>query len=253
MAKASKYYLKEIYERFSYLATWLPNTNLRLGDVGIQDGQNFKQMTTLKDLNVFFKTRKGLSKIDFNYVSQSGVALKPKLTGEIALGNSLPVGQASISIQFNREGAFLFQAAGCIVDEIEDKVALGKAVVRLFEAGIWDPSWAVVDTVVKAKHATIIVSISGNAILDLSAKAPITEANLANLGAELSISSQKGDVVKFISAKGLTPLFRLSRAKQSFLSKFLGVSKPITFGGGASEEIAEESFDENIFEPIVPE
>src|ERR1700730_3965823 len=102
MESASKLYLKGVYSRFRYLATWLPNANLTLGDVGVQQGDAFKQMTTLKDLGIPFRVRKGANIVDF--ISESGVTLKTKAAGEVSMGTSLPMGQAGISIQFGKEG-----------------------------------------------------------------------------------------------------------------------------------------------------
>lgn len=246
MGSASKLYLKGIYNRFSYLATWLPNANLRLGDVGLQQGDAFKQMTTLTDLGIPFRMRKGANTIDFTYTSESGVTVKTKAAGEVAAGTSLPLGQAGISIQFSREGAFLFQAVGCSIEEIDDKVALGQAVIKLVKNETWNPSWAVVDMLVRADTATIMVSNSGFAGLDLTAKAPVAVANLANVDTGLSVSSQTGDIIRFIAAKGLAPLFRLSKMKQSFLSGIF------TFGGPVQEAPASE-VEDNPLEVVAPE
>src|SRR5258707_15241160 len=104
---------------------------------------------------------------------------------------------------------------------------------------MWEPGWAVIDTLVHANSATIVVSNSDSAALDLTAKVPVTLANLANLDTGLSAKSQSGEMIQFIAAKGLTPMFGLSRVKQSFLSKVLGDSSGITFGGISTDEAAE--------------
>jgi hypothetical protein len=187
-------------------------------------------MTTLKDLKVPFKVRAGSSSGDFTYTSKSGVNIKTKAEGQVAVGTTLPVAQAGISIEFSEEGAFLFQAVGCSVDEIEDKVALGRAIISLIGKDIWDGDWGVVDTLVRAKSATIVVSNSHTAALELTAKAPLAVTNLANLDTGLSVNFQKGDMIRFIAAQGLAPLFKLSRAKRSLLERLFGLSRPLTFG-----------------------
>ena len=252
MSKASKLYLKEIYQRFSYLAVWLPNTNLNLGDVGVQDADEFKMMTTLNNLGVPFVVRTSETPVDFTYTSHSGVTLKTKAEGEVAAGTMLPEAQAGISLQFGKEGAFLFQAVGCYVDEIEDKVTLGQAVIEMLKEGTWDSSWGVIDTLVRADSATIVVSNSQSAALELTAKAPVAVTNLANLEAGLSVNLQRGEIIRFIAAKGLAPLFRLSRVKQSLLSTLLGRSAPITFGGVSSEDSMEQLLEDGLFEAVAP-
>jgi hypothetical protein len=223
------------------MGTWLPNANLRLGDVGVLEGEAFKQITTLKDLGIPFKLRKGEKKIDYTYTSKSGVRLKTKVAGEVAVGSTLPLADAGVSIQFENEGAFLFHAAGCITDEIGNRLEVGQAMLKLLKAEIWKPNWAVVSTLVHADSATIVVSSTGSAVLDLTAKAPLALANLANLNAGLSVSSQRGDLIRFIAAQGLSPLFGLSRVKQSLVAKLLGEPAEITFGGvGEEEDLSEE-------------
>ncbi len=250
---AGKMYLKGVHQRFSHLGTWLPNANLRLGDVGFQKGEEFKQMTTLKDLGIPMTLRRGASRVDFTYTSQSGVKLQTKAKGVVAVGTTLPVAEAGIAIQFSQEGAFVFQAIGCIVDEIENKVELGDAVMKLIQQGKWEADWSVVDTIVKADCATILVSNSASSALELTAKTPVETTNLANLEAGFSVNSQSGDILRFIAEKGLTPLFKLSRVKKSFLPPWLGGSKPITFGGGIPEHAVAVPAVENVFESVAPE
>ena len=233
MAGGSKLYLKEIYDRFSYLASWLPNVNMRLGDGGIQQGEEFKRITTLENINIPFEVRTSEHDIDFTYTSKSGVKSVTTLNGEVIPGMTVPVGQAGISIQFGNEGAFLFQAVNCSVEEVEDRLTLGNAIIRLFKLGQWDPGWGVVDTLVKSGTATIIVSNSRSAAIELTGKIPEVLANLTKLGGELTVSSQRGDIFRVIAAEGLTPLFRLSRIRQSLLSRLNIRSSPVKFGGPA--------------------
>ena len=217
--------------RFSYLATWLPNARLALGDVGVLQGEEFRQMTTLKQLGVPFVIRRGAASIDFNYTSASGVALQLKAKGKIAAGTSLPLAKAGIAVRFSKQGAFVFQVAGSKIHEIEDKAGVHRAIIGLYEQGRWQPGWAVVDTVVEADATTIMVANSNDAVIELAANAPVQVTDLVRLDAGFAVSSQSGDVIRFVAAKGLTPLFRLSRTKASLLSRLVGGSKAIVFGG----------------------
>ena len=252
MAGAAKIYVKGVHQRFSYLGTWLPNVNLQLGDVGVLDGAEFKQMTTLQRLGIPFAVRPGVNKMDFSHTSQSGVKLQAKVKGEAAVGTTLPLGEAGLAIQFSQEGAFVFQATGSLVDEIENKQEVGQAVLKLVQQGRWDPNWGVVDALVKASCATIIVANSASAGLELTAKTPVQLASLANLDAGLSVSSQSGEVIQVIAQQGLTPLFNVSRVKKPFLASLLG-SKRITFGGGAASRSEAVPQGEEVFEKVLPE
>lgn len=222
MAEVGKLYAKGLHRRFSYLAAWLPSTNLKLGDVGRLHGEIFTIEATLEDLGLPFQVRKGKNSLKFNYTSQSGISVNAKAAGQIAAGTTLPQAQAGVSIKFSKEGAFLFQATECMEDVIENKAKLGTAIIGLLINKKWNPDWVVVDTLVRAGSATIVVSNSRSAALDLTAKADVKMADLANLDAGLNVSHQSGDVIQFIAEKGLSPLYKVSRVKQSWVQKLQG-------------------------------
>ena len=245
--------LHEMYQRFAYLATWLPNTKLKLGDVGVLRGEEFRQMTTLKELGVPFIVRRGKAQLDFNYTSASGVMLQTKAKGKAAAGTTLPAAKAGIAAKFSKQGAFVFQAVGSRVHEIENKVTVGQAVIRLYEQGRWEADWSVVDTIVDAGAATILIANSGGAALELTANPPLDAANLVRLDVGLAVHSQSGDIIQFVAAQGLTPLFRLSRVKSSLLGRLLGGSKAIVFGGVNPVVSEPISAEEEVFESVVPE
>jgi hypothetical protein len=252
MKSTGETYLEAVYQRFLYLGTWMPNASIRLGDVGVQQKAHFKQMTTLQGLGIPFRVRSGTNAVDFSYTSQAGLSFRTKAKGDVAAGTTLPLGEAGIALEFSQRGAFVFQAADCLVNEIEDKAAVGEAVIKLFEQGRWDAEWTLVDTIVEAATATIIVSNSESGALELIAKTPVQLSELASVDAELTLSSQSGDIIRFIAAKGLTPLFRLSRVKKSLLASLFGGSKPITFGGAPAESRLVLPADE-VFETVAPE
>ncbi len=253
MSAVSTLYVKGIYNRFTYLATWLPNSKLKLGDVGIQQGGSFKRMTSLKKLGVPFGVRVGEKPVDFAYTSQSGISTRTKLAGEAAAGTTLPLGKAGIIIEFSQQGAFLFQAAGCFVNEIEDRAELGDAIIELQSKEVWDPAWSVIDTVVEADHVTILVSNSDKASLELTAKTSVAISTLADVDAGLTVNAQQGDIIRFLATKGLTPLFKLSRLKKSLIDTLLGGPRPVYFGGRVQDEVAVAPHGEDVFERVEPE
>jgi hypothetical protein len=252
MMSAGMTYLHEMHQRFAYLATWLPNAKLELGDVGVLRGEEFRRMTTLKELGVPFITRQGAAPLDFSYTSASGVALQIKAKGKAAAGTTLPLVKAGVAVKFSKQGAFVFQAAGNKVHEIENKATVGGAVIRLYEQGRWEADWSVVDTIVGAAAATILVANSADAALELAANAPLEAANLVRLDIGLAVNSQSGDMIQFVAAQGLTPLFRLSRVKSSLLGRLLGGSRAIRFGGPSADP-APIPTEEQVFENVTPE
>jgi hypothetical protein len=229
MANVSDNYVKLLYQRYKHFAAWLPNTKVQLGDVGVIEGKYFKQITTLKLLEVDFATRVGDKPLAFNDDLTAGMQVQAKAAGEVAAGTALPIAQAGVSIDFANEGGFLFHAVNCYADEIEDKAAVGQALIALGKK--WDLDWSVVDTVVRAGSTTILVSNSRNAKLELKAKTAVEVSNLAKPELGLEVASKKGDVTQFLAEQGLTPLFRLSRFHRSWIEWLLGKPKAIHFGG----------------------
>lgn len=250
MSNAAKSYLRGLNDEFSYLGTWLPNGEVRLGDVGVQNGAEWKRVTSLANLGVPFGVRAGKQPIDFTHTSSSGVKLGSKV--KATAGSGAVAVQGGLTIDFSEEGAFVFRAAQCRVDEVDDHVALGNALMKLCEQGRWELEWSVVDTLVTAESATVLVSNSKTSALELGAKSPLALASLADASAGISITAQSGDVTHFIAAKGLTPLFKLSRLKKSIFAALFG-KKPITFGGPTRSQAEPPPVTEDPLERVSPD
>jgi hypothetical protein len=251
MTNASRIYLQTIYNRFSLLGTWMPNSTVALGDVGVLEGGLFKHLTSLKSLGIPFKVRPGASAVDFALTSESGVEMQTKSGAELSPSAAPLAADIGLSIQFSREGGFVFQAVDCFVDEVDDKVRMGRAIVELYRVGKWEKQWGVVDTLVRTGAATIVVSNSSKATLELSANVPIQASCLARANSGLTVKSQSGDIVRFITQQGLTPLFRLSRVKPSMFEKVFGGGGRIRFGGAASDNSS--STYESFFDSVNPD
>lgn len=247
MAKVSDNYVKLLYQRYKHFAAWLPNAKIQLGDVGVVEGKYFKRLTTLNSLGIHFSTREGETPLVFNDDLTAGLNMQTKAAGEVAAGLAIPLASAGISVDFECEGAFLFHAAECYIDEIEDKATVKEGLIALGQK--LDPNWSVVDTVVRAGCTTILLSNSQNAKLELKAKTAIEASNLAKPDLGLEVVSKKGDVTHFLAEHGLTPLFRLSRFHRSWVEWLQRKPKTIHFGGPLDRG-PEPEFD--FFEPVIP-
>ena len=139
------------------------------------------------------------------------------------------------------------------MDSIDNKPKLETDIKNLLRQNRWNRDWTVVDTLVRAGRATIIVSDSGDASLDLTAEVPVTPANLTNVNAGLSVIHQRGAVIKFIAEDGLAPLFKLSRVKPSMFQRLRG-----TKNGGFYRELGGDRGpssqpEEQLLETVSPE
>jgi hypothetical protein len=251
---ANDQYLRGIFDKFGYLATWLPNKSVKLGDVGEKRGREFDRRTSLDNLSIDFNVRQGDRIAQMSHSSSSGVSVSFKAAGEAAMG-TLPVDKAGAVVEFGRDGAFVFEANNCVVFEIDDKVELGREVIRRYLSGDWDKNWSVIDQIVKVDRATILVSNHGNARLELSATKDLKAGavDLAKADAGLSATFKSGDITQFLAEENLNPMFRLSRIKRSLFDWFTG--KEPTFEGvrradfGDEPDLPDEVL-EQAFEPV---
>jgi|JI10StandDraft_1071094.scaffolds.fasta_scaffold45164_4 hypothetical protein len=205
-ALALKRYLEAVRARFGYLATWLPNSPLKLGDVGTwSEKEGFRRETSLQRLGLAVKVRRSTMSGDLDHASLEQVKASVGLSGP-----------ASIQLGFGSAGGFVFHASGCTIEELDEVDTLGVEIMDLFRQKIWQPSWVLVDTVVKAQKATIIVSESNDASLEVTGPADLTQIGKV----DLAITAQSGSFMRFVGEAGLTPLFRGRRVARRLFGLF---------------------------------
>ena len=84
MSSLAKTYTKELLHEQKYLANWLPNNPLKLGDIGEFKDNCFIVKGNIKNHQVDFETENVNADTDFNYSSKGGVSINTKLSGSIA-------------------------------------------------------------------------------------------------------------------------------------------------------------------------
>jgi hypothetical protein len=201
----------------NHWATWLPNEKLKLGDVGVLDGRLFTRVTSLAALTIAFQERPDTDATPIDYVSESGVTMYFKAAGEASTDMpSVPQAKAGIGVDFSAAGAFVFKAPQSFEPTVENIVQLEKDIIGAYKAGRWKSEWAVIVRLVQTPLATIIISNSSASKVELSAEGDVAAGTTVDLGSanlEFGVRTQRGDVIKFIQAKNLTPLFQLARVK----------------------------------------
>ncbi len=125
-----------------------------------------------------------------------------------------------VSVVFTRANAVVFVAAGCKTTLIEQLDTLGRRILELYKSGDWPKNHGVITELVTAGSATILISASDSAHVDLSAKAGIAPAGLtlADTSAEFQIASSTGVATQILVASQLTPLFRASAVRRHIFS-----------------------------------
>lgn len=205
----------------NYWAAWLPSAQFGIGDIGTLNGHLFEKVGSLRELRFKYYLEPDSDPSPLDLTSESGVSLSFKAAGETSSQFAhLGAGEAGLRIEFGSEGAFILQAPETRDSEIADRFNLQRQIIEAFANGNWDKDWLVVTRVLKAASATVLVSRSSNASLELSAKANLA-GNLAALGAAdagITVKHQQGDTLTMIGARNVTPLFQLSRLKTRFFA-----------------------------------
>jgi hypothetical protein len=201
----------------NYWAAWLPTTKFELGDIGILNGHYFQKVSSLASLEIPFDTTADGSPSPIELVSTSGVSIKVKIAGETNEAfASVPKGSAGLKIDFGSEGAFVVQCPATFEPAISDPLKLQNKIIDLFEKGQWQADWVVIVRLVTAPSATILISNSTAAGLELSSTVEFSAglADLGSAGLGLSLKSQTGDIFKMLGAQGVTPFFQVATLKR---------------------------------------
>ncbi|RXK86373.1 DNA/RNA non-specific endonuclease [Filimonas effusa] len=217
-------YTGEMRKHFGYHATWLPNTPLALGDVGIMKGDVFIKVSDLAARGVSFQ--KGFPETnpkpaDIDYSSKGAVSMTTKLAGKAApVGSALTDVDAGVIIEFSKENAIIFQANGTLVHAIEDTLEVGAQIIELFKAGKWDKNWVVITELVSAESETLLIASGKNMKVELKANANISAAslNIADTQFGFTLQGSSSLQTKIVASQGLTPLFRLMKLRSQLFS-----------------------------------
>jgi hypothetical protein len=205
-------YTDEMKRKFGYMATWLPGIPLVLGDIGVVRDNAFTRIASLDDFNINFEIREDETPEDLEYSSKGSVSVTTKLSGAITPpGSSLGNLDAGFVVDFTGANSILFKANKTRTNLIKNTIKLGEEVLSLYREGRWNKKWVVITELVEAESATILISNTKNAKIELKANANIqlTKLDIADASLDLGYTSYKGLDTKVIAQSGLTPLFKV--------------------------------------------
>lgn len=209
-------YTDEMKKKFGYLATWLPGTPFILGDIGILNDNVFTHVAFLNDFNIQFDPRIDENGDDVEYSSQGSVSIATKMSGTIApQGSTLGDIDAGFIVEFGNENSVFFKANDIKTNLIENTAKLGEQILSLYREGRWNKNWVIITELVSAKTATILISNSTNAKIELRANANIDakKLDIADAKFDFGATFSKGMDTKIIAQSGLTPLFKVMGLK----------------------------------------
>jgi hypothetical protein len=202
-------YTQELWRKFGYLAAWLPNVHLALGDIGVVRDGIFEPVTSLKQLGIAFAVEPGGSGVELSYASNDKVMTTTKAgakTGPAA------VAKGKVAVEFRAENAVLFQASGGVVSRIADLKSLGELIIKRHEQDRWERRHVVLTDLVTVAAATILISNGDHASIELDVEGDLTPTigSLAKANVKLGVRHEAGIGTRIVGETGLTPLFKVA-------------------------------------------
>ena len=205
-------YLKEIYEELEYYATWKPELELKLGDIGYIENNYFDYYSNLKRRSINFRKRLDRTPGDFKYETKKLLAIKFKAAGKAApMGSTLTKLDAGLIIKFKKAAGIYFETFNAYINLIEDQIALEEEVLERFYQNKWDPRLVIITEIVNAERAVIFISKSKKSKIELKANGAFKMGtlNIADAEADFQVISAKFMDTRTFATKGITPLFRV--------------------------------------------
>ena len=227
MAKSiAEQYSKEMCKHFGggYYAVWEPGVKIQLGDIGVLNNYVFTQIGSvlIEPCNLIFTVREGINPIHkAMYVSEGSVNWSILGDAQVAPMNVVlnNIG-AGVALEFSKEKSTFFEALNIKHHTIENKIVLGNSILALYKKGIWKKQWVVVTEVSVAGSATILISQTAGAKVEIKASASIGAAgiSLADPSLGLSFQNAKGLGYQTLAQEGITYKVKLLGVKHPFLS-----------------------------------
>lgn len=218
----SSTYTKEIRKTLGYSATWLPNTLVRLGDVGVLSEHGYRRVATAKELGLEFATREGRGRILIDHRSENSVDLRVNATGKATLPGARSVEvRPSIEVGFAGADAVLFQAGPTTILEIEDLNAIGERIMALYQQKKWLDDYVLITELVQAERTTVLVArgAGAKAVFSADAGVELGPASLIDAKVNLKLENARNIDTRIVSESGLTPLFRAFAVRKPILRR----------------------------------
>jgi hypothetical protein len=214
-------YLKELNQKFGYRPTWEPGKPLLLGDVGVLEKGVFSHRTTLDSLDIPIKIRKANTGSDIQYISEGGVDIQKKLSGEVPVAEmALSELDAGFSISFSKQHAILFAAKNARTSILSNMHDIEKEIFKLMENDEWKKEWVFISELMQTDGATILISVDQSSKFELKANADVSAGDLhiADATLDFQTSVDKNMQFKIVAQKGVNPLYRASGVKKNWFS-----------------------------------
>jgi hypothetical protein len=210
-------YTNVLHKNLKQYASWPVDSLIRLGDYGLVEGDQFNYVGNIAQLGIPLKDASSPVNIVFEYKS-AGVAqtkINAGVSGNVP-GTSIGA-NVKTELKFATENSIYFRSIKLVYSRIDNFAEVSAAIMKQFEAGSWNGSYAFVHNLFQSGGTTIIVTNGNNATIEIEASVKgLQQFDLADASAGLT-STDNGYVgFKVIAGDKLVPLFGLAKVKPRF-------------------------------------
>ncbi|WP_229755426.1 hypothetical protein [Hymenobacter cavernae] len=216
MASPAKLYQQEMHKNLGFFATWFPGDPIAIGDVGVLENGRFRLETTLTQLGIQCDVMSDQTEQDIQYTSTEGTKI---IT---SAGMSAPSSaKGEITIDFSREGAFVFNASGLRMHRLDKLSRVAEEILKTYRDDKWNKDWILIESLYTARRATVIISndSSSGVTLQADAKVNIQGASLADPNVELTVKSTRGKMLQIVGSTELSPLYSCYKVTDLWYSR----------------------------------
>lgn len=218
MARFERKFVKQIYKNSGgFLPSWPLGKQVKLGDVIDLKYRRMIYLGTLKDpaINISITVDTDDAIDNTKWQSSNSVNVITKAKGEVpAKGSNLPINKAGLTIDFSKQGGFLFQPGGMRIDRIKNLISVRKeAKEKLFrelfnlrkvyivtQVGIVD-SYAL--TISQSKNSKLEVAVEG--------QPSISTKDLADVSLDLEVKTESALDFNVIGSQGGEIFFKAEK------------------------------------------
>jgi hypothetical protein len=247
-------YCQDLSRKLRLLATWPPGSPMTVGRIGrFLANKVFDPETSLSSygISVNVEDSPGGSGV-LSYTSAGVIGFGIAAGGKVPdLTSGLVDAEATVTISFGREHSIVFRASGLRYRTMQDQPKMARKVAYLLKRGEWGRDWHIVTQVVEADSASILISQTSSAEVELALGASANVNGIDLLGVDLKprVVRQTEMSTIMVNEGGLVPLFKAKRVKRTL---FGNVKLKAGFGPADipnidnlnDEELERELFDE---------
>ncbi|MDR0982227.1 MAG: hypothetical protein LBM07_03145 [Culturomica sp.] len=229
MAKSiSELYINTMRKKYTRKYTaWEPDKHYNLGDYGFLKDNIFEYQGNVTQLSDDFKFEIDKdptpSDKDYSFGTKKNIKTEGEITIDVIKGVNV---STKFSIEFSNAGSIVYEAKNVSTHRIADIAALGVQIKKFKDLKIlgkngveWDNNYVVITEIDIAESATIMLSNTKGSEVCFAVKGDIGIADFKLSDPKLGwkITSETGEIVKYIAKEGVTPFFRLMGLKRSIL------------------------------------